>query len=414
MTTKLPRTLLTSLAAVTWLCAAPPVTEAQAGEDAGAPRVVGEVNPDRPFVPAVAAGEFLYLSGAIGLDPKSGQVPAALEAESKELFDSLQGLLQLDGLDFDRVVEAEIFLSDTRYREPLVEAWHRRVLSHQEVLPPATVAVEAAIALPAARLELAMTAARAGVEVRRVVPEGWPSSGRPYSWGVVAGDTLFVAGMVADDPATGRWLGGDITAQTRQVMKNIETVLGTAGLGWSDVARCRVFLADARDYVAMNAAYGSFFGTAPPPARSTVQARLMVPEGRVEVQCVAVRDPGRKVVLAAGTTPPDRPFSPSIQAGGRLFVAGMVGRGSDGYPAGAEAQTRVVLDRVKAVLDAASLGWSDLVSVRVFLSDVRYYDAMNRVYKATVGSPPPARATVGTPLASPEALVEIEVTAVVP
>lgn len=396
------------------LCFTPLAAQDDGAQD-DSPRVVGEVNPDRPFVPAVAAGDFLYLSGAIGLDPASGQVPEQLSAETKELFDYLQGLLQQEDLDFDRVVDAEIFLSDARFRDPLVETWQKRVLSMPGVLPPATAAVEAAIALPTSRVELAMTAARAGVAVTRIEPEGWPASGRLYSWGVQAADTLFVAGMVANDPATGQWLGGDITAQTKQAMQNIETVLRTAEFGWSDVARCRVFLADARDYVAMNAAYGGYFaGGAAPPARSTVQARLMVPDGRVEVQCVAVKDPDRKVVLAAGTSPPDRPFSPSIHAGARLFLAGMVGRGADGYADGVEAQTRVALDRAKAVLEAAGLGWRDAVSVRVFLSDVRYYDAMNRVYKEVLGSPPPARATVGTPLASPEALVEIEVTAYAP
>lgn len=409
---RVPSVLVSAL--ISWLCVAPAwAQDAEAETDSTAEiRVVGEVNPDRPFVPAVAAGDFLYLSGAIGLDPESSAVPSDLATETQEVFDYLRGLLKLEDLDFDRVVEAELFLSDSRYFADVGKIWTDEVLQTPGVLPPARATVEAAIALPTARVELAMTAAREGVEVKRIVPEGWPStSGRPFSWGVLAGDTLFVAGMVANEPASGSWLGGDITAQTKQVMKNVEAVLHTAEMGWGDVARCRVFLADARDYGAMNEAYGSFFGEQPPPARSTVQARLMLADGRVEIQCTAVRDPQRKVILAAGTSPPDRPFSPSIHAGGRLFLAGMVGRGPDGYPAGAPAQTRVALDRAKAVLDAAGLGWKDAVSVRVFLSDVRYYDAMNRVYKEVIGALPPARATVGTPLASPEALVEIEVTA---
>ncbi|MDA8018759.1 MAG: RidA family protein [Thermoanaerobaculia bacterium] len=407
--------LVATAAAISLLPASPLSSQDkpdQTDVDARAPRVVGDANPGRPFVPAVAAGDFLYLSGAIGLDRESGRVPTALAAESKEVFDSLRRLLKLEELDFDRVVEAELFLSDSRYFRDVSNIWTDEVLSIPGILPPARATVESAIALPTARVELAVTAARKGVPVERIVPEGWPAtSGRPYSWGVLAGDTLFVAGMVASDPKAGRWVGGDITAQTNQTMRNVETVLDTAGFGWKDVARCRVFLADARDYRAMNAAYGSFFGDAAPPARSTVQARLMLPEGRVEVQCIAVRDAKRRAVLPAGTSPSNLSFSPSILAGGRLFAAGMVGRGPDGYPEGAAAQTRITLDRVKAVLDAADLDWRDVVSVRVFLSDIRYYDDMNRVYSEVVGSPAPARATVGTPLASPEALVEIEVTA---
>ena len=57
------------------------------------------------------------------------------------------------------------------------------------------------------------------------------------------------------------------------------------------------------------------------------------------------------------------------------------------------------------------LGWEDVVNSRVFLSDIRYYSAMNAVYAETIGKPAPPRATVGTQLMSPEALVEIQMLA---
>ena len=92
----------------------------------------------------------------------------------------------------------------------------------------------------------------------------------------------------------------------------------------------------------------------------------------------------------------------------------MVGRGPDGYPAGIEAQTEVVLDRLHATLKAAGLDFSHVENATVWLTDIRHYGQMNDVYRRTLPDPPPARATVGSVLMSPDALVEIAMTARIP
>ena len=266
------------------------------------------------------------------------------------------------------------------------------------------------IALVEAEVEVSMIAAMPGVEMRPIRPEGWPESGSRFSWGMMAGRTLFLAGMVANDPATGKWVGGDITAQTRRAMENVGKVLDAAGLGYHDLVRCRVFLQDPRHYNAMNEAYGAFLGDTP-PARATVRARLLVPGAKIEIQCTAVRSDDRRVVMPKGAKPSGRPFSPAIAANGMLYLAGMVGRVDGAYPPSVEAQTRATLDSLAATLKAAGLGFGDVVNATVYLTDVRDYGAMNKVYAEVVGQPPPARATVGMPLMSSDARVEIQMTA---
>ena len=76
-----------------------------------------------------------------------------------------------------------------------------------------------------------------------------------------------------------------------------------------------------------------------------------------------------------------------------------------------KAQTRQALENIRATLEAAGLGFDDVVDALVFVSDIRHYQAMNEVYQEMMPSPPPARATVGVPLMSPDALVEIQVLA---
>jgi 2-iminobutanoate/2-iminopropanoate deaminase len=115
-----------------------------------------------------------------------------------------------------------------------------------------------------------------------------------YSQAVVAEGpglrTLWTAGQIALDPVTMELTGRDVRAQTERVMQNLEAVLAAAGMGFADVVKTTVFLADMADFAAMNEVYATRFA-ARPPARSTVQAAALPRGARVEIELVAVRDP---------------------------------------------------------------------------------------------------------------------------
>ena len=360
-----------------------------------------------PFSPGILSDDFLFLSGAIGNRPGTVEVSGDVATQTRQTLENLRAVLEAAEMDFSRVVETNVFLSDVRYFRPMGKVYSEFL---GEALP-ARATVEADIAIPGALTEISLVAARPGVEIRRISPAGWPANAGSFSWGLMAGDTLFIAGLLSADPAAGRLVHGDIAMQTRQTMSNVGAVLEAAGMGFGDLVACSVFLADARDYAAMNEAYGESFKGLTPPARATVRARLIRPNLGVEIQCRGVKGAQRKVVAPAGYKAGGRPLSPAIRAGDRLFLSGMVGRGPDGYPDGVEAQTRVALERLKKTLDAAGMGFRDVEMASVFLTDIRHYSIMNAVYREVVGSPPPARATVGARLMSPDALVEIQMTA---
>jgi 2-iminobutanoate/2-iminopropanoate deaminase len=109
----------------------------------------------------------------------------------------------------------------------------------------------------------------------------------PYSPGIRAGNLLFLSGQVGFDPSTGALVGGDITAQTDQVMRNIGALLTAAGGDFGHVVRTTVFLADMNEFAAMNAVYGRYV-VDPPPARSTVQVAALPRNARVEIDVIAV------------------------------------------------------------------------------------------------------------------------------
>ena len=118
------------------------------------------------------------------------------------------------------------------------------------------------------------------------VPNG-PKPVGPYSQGIQAGDLVFVSGQGPMDPSTGKWVGqGDIKAQTKQVLENMQLVLKSAGLSMEDVAKTTVFLKKASDFQGMNEVYRTFFVKSP-PARSTIVTDLLFPEMLVEIEAVA-------------------------------------------------------------------------------------------------------------------------------
>lgn len=119
--------------------------------------------------------------------------------------------------------------------------------------------------------------------MRRAV-EG-PTPAGPYSPGILAeGRFLYVSGQ--GPIRNGQTLTGSVEEETRLVLENLGTVLESAGLGFSDVVRCGVFITEAGQFGAMNSVYEEFFEP-PRPARTTVVAGL-VGGISVEIDCVAV------------------------------------------------------------------------------------------------------------------------------
>ncbi len=116
---------------------------------------------------------------------------------------------------------------------------------------------------------------------------GAPSALGPYSQGIDAGGLVFCSGQLGLDPATGELATG-VEGQAERALRNLAAVLDAAGVGWADVAKTTIFLADIGDFAAVNAVYASFM-TDPPPARSTVQVGALPKGALVEIEAIAVR-----------------------------------------------------------------------------------------------------------------------------
>jgi len=120
-----------------------------------------------------------------------------------------------------------------------------------------------------------------------IVTPNAPQAVGPYSQGIQAGGFIFTAGQLGLDPASGAFAGEDITAQTRQALRNLQAVLEAAGSGLDGVVKTTIFVVDMGDFKTVNAIYAEFFADEP-PARSTVQVAALPLGGLVEIEMVAV------------------------------------------------------------------------------------------------------------------------------
>ena len=120
-----------------------------------------------------------------------------------------------------------------------------------------------------------------------IATEDAPQAIGPYSQAVRAGNLIFASGQIPLDPATKEFVPGGIAEQTEQVLKNLTAVLEAAGSSFGQVVKTTVFLADMKEFAAMNEVYAKFFPD-PPPARATVAAAGLPRNARVEIELVAL------------------------------------------------------------------------------------------------------------------------------
>ena len=114
-----------------------------------------------------------------------------------------------------------------------------------------------------------------------------PTRGLPFSDGIVAGNTLYVAGQEGTDESN-KLAAGGVAAETKAALDNIEKVVKAAGFEMKDIVSVTVYLADIHDFPEMNKVYKTVMPD-PKPARATIQAAALVNDARVEIAAIAVK-----------------------------------------------------------------------------------------------------------------------------
>jgi reactive intermediate/imine deaminase len=217
---------------------------------------------------------------------------------------------------------------------------------------------------PGADVEMSAVAVPAGSDRRPVQPSTWIASPNPYSYGIRAGDTLFLSGLIPRNGKNNTVVSGDAAAQTRAVLDNAKELLEAAGLGLPHLVSARVFLPDLKDFAEFNRVYRELVGP-DRPARATVGANLTSAAYRVEMTFVASAAP-RHAIDADPERSPN--LTPAVRVDNVLFVSGLLAEG-EAATADPGAQTRDIVRKLDALLSKAGFARADVRDLLVYVTD---------------------------------------------
>ncbi len=358
-----PGALLVCLLAMAPADGQPAAAQPANAQPAAARRVIRPAGSPagRPYAPGVLAGKTLYISGQLGV-PGDGPTRADMTAQTRQAMDGIGGVLKAAGLGYEHLVKCHVYLASMDDYAAMNAAYG----SYFTDRVPARTTIQAA-GLPAdAGVQIACIGDGdlAGISVVRPPPGALPAPLGPYSPAVWAGDTLYVSVLGGPDPES-KTVADTAAAQVVQTVANITTTLKAAGLGQSDVVWAQAYgtvVEETRDLL-----------THLPSAVSAPRGVVAVPRLpgpiRAELTFVAAR--------------------PSARAA-TVYVDALTAPGAP--DAGAEA--RAVFTKLSSQLQRAGLGWKDVATVTVYLSDMADLSRMNAVFTERFPADPPARVTI--------------------
>jgi 2-iminobutanoate/2-iminopropanoate deaminase len=124
-------------------------------------------------------------------------------------------------------------------------------------------------------------------EIVRTEAAPAPFQGAPYSQAIKANGFVFISGQLALRPGEKDLMGGEIGAQTEQVIANLRAILEEAGSSLDQLVKTTVFLQNLDDFAGMNEVYAKHVGSTP-PARSTVEVAKLPSGALVEIEAIAL------------------------------------------------------------------------------------------------------------------------------
>ncbi len=128
---------------------------------------------------------------------------------------------------------------------------------------------------------------QSGSKMKKVInAQDVPQPIGPYSQGLLVGDTLFMSGQIALDPATNKIVKATIKEETKMVMEYLKSILKAADMSFDNVVKTTIFLSDMNNFVHVNEVYSSYF-TKDFPARATIQAARLPKDANVEISMEA-------------------------------------------------------------------------------------------------------------------------------
>jgi len=337
------------------------------------------------FAAGVMVGKTLYIAGKGDYKPNE-EFPVKV----KNCLGEIQKVLQQAGLGMEHVVKSYVYLEDhDKYDE--MNKYYGEFFPKN---PPARTTLGVSQVPGDSRLEITCIA-YADLKEKKAI--GQPPPNRPYSPGILAGDTLYVSGKGDQLPDGSH--PASFEEQVRQCMRNVEATLKEAGLGFEHVVMSNIFLDDPKNNDVATRIYHEFFVDGTEPAAATVVVDWIPGGSHVEVTCVATTDVTKRRVVRSekvGSQNVGPQHSHAVWAGNTLYLSGLAGttQGGRSLPTDLNEQMHQLGRNQTAILEGAGLKLDDIVSGHVYLKNMDDYRGMNAIYQEYFSKGPGVRTTL--------------------
>lgn len=252
----------------------------------GGERVV--VTPDgwstaNPYSYAIRTGDTLFMAGMVSRGVKDNQpIEGDMTTQMNAIMANAGELLKAAGFGFENVVANRVYIADgTKFQE-----MNKAYVPHFPTDPPTRATVVVGLPGTTYQVEVTMTAVR-GPKERITTPAADGTPGKPsmtLSSAIKVGNRLYLSGLLGSNASN----KGDMEAQTKELLARVGRTLTAGGFGFGDVVDGIVYITDIASFNAMNTGYRSVISK-DFPARATVKAGLVGPDGLVEIMFVAAK-----------------------------------------------------------------------------------------------------------------------------
>ena len=398
-------------------------------------RPPGFATPHPSFSPAVRYGRWVFVSGIMATDFADGIAPEArgnpavplagehaMVRESRHLFKLMHQVLEASGARIEDAVRIDQFPTS----RAMVDPYH---IERREIIKPprpaSTSVVITGLMAPDCNTEVELIAIRPepGFVKEGVNTDKIPQPQGGYAPAIRAGDFVFVSGQVPTDFRTGLapetivhpnfWEGNAIDRQARFTLQNLALTLEAAGSSMANVVKANVYLTDLEDIPRLDRVWREFFPIDPPARTIMPVTSIVVPDSRIEITFVAVRDQGatRKEVIRSGNAPaPIFHESQAIRAGEFVFLSNLLAADAGGLVPSARinpkfpytvnspaAQMEAIMKHAEAICVAAGTGLRHGLRLLTQHTDMRDYASAVPLRRPYFPDGQPATTTIQVP-----------------
>lgn len=345
----------------------------------------GASNP-RPYSPAILTGEYLYVSGQLGL-LSSGTIAPMIEEQTKLVLNQIKTLVEAGGLTMEHVVSTQLFLTDARNYETINKIY----ATYFPGVKPSRVTVGVARLPAGAGVEITAVAVR-DANAKQPVNRQAGTGAVPISEGIKTKDRFFLSGTLGRDADTGK-VPEDAAEQVRISFQRAKSVLKLAGLTEAALVSFNVFHTRAISEAVIRQVSTQEFGK-----------RIKAPVSMIEVNEMAMGTHVGVTGVAALDAKQIQFYKRCAALGETLYCA--VEQSATGP---VEQQTRDAVSRLSASAKAAGFQFENASATQLYLDNMEDFENMNAAYRSALKEPRPARATIQPAAPAGKRLVQISV-----